>query len=305
VKIAGNTLENVIFKFHFERNFERKPFQVPLPISKSLSIPRSRIKVEFIRKSAKWQFSSMLSRKEAGRENTAENVMPMFESNLVEGIARCTFSGYVGFGGKYLSTFEKPAAQVQSDIAMNPVSGGALFVLATEIKKYFKPFKVSSRELMANIHYIREIFMICHVNKLNTLSLIVRDNLGEEFVINFDIDKIAVKKVPPKLRIGGDSALAEFFMRLNSQQCRLLFMRHLSALKIPLRASIQPRLQIWVNGANYNLPVTPKFQQNYLNGIANTLWPHNSIGTREQLKPFHLSRTFDQIGKASMHGENE
>ena len=24
VKIAGNTLENVIFKFHFERNFERK-----------------------------------------------------------------------------------------------------------------------------------------------------------------------------------------------------------------------------------------------------------------------------------------
>jgi hypothetical protein len=82
-------------------------------------------------------------------------------------------------------------------------------------------------------------------------------------------------------------------------------MRHLSALKIPLRASIQPRLQIWVNGANYNLPVTPKFQQNYLNGIANILWPHNSIGTREQLKPFPLSQTFDQIGKASMHGENE
>ena len=120
--------------------------------------------------------------------------------------------------------------------------------------------------------------------------------------INFDIQKIDVKKVPPKLRIGGDSVVAEFFMRLNSQQCRLLFMKNLSALKIPLRTSFQPRLHIWVNGANYNLPVTPKFQQNYLNGIANTLWPHNSIGTREHLKPVNLSRTFDEIGKESMHG---
>ena len=305
VKIAGNSLENVIFKFHFERNFERKPFQVPLPISKSLSIPRSKIKVEFIRKTAKWQFSSVISRREAGREKNAENVMPMFESNLVEGVARCTFSGYVGFDEKHLSTFEKPAAQVHSDIAMNAVSGGALVIIAKEIIKFFKPFTVSSRELMADIHYVREILMICNVNKIDTLSLIVRDNLGEQFVINFDIQKIAIKKVPPKLRIGGDTALAEFFMRLNSQECRLLFMRHLSALKIPLSASAQPRLHIWVNGANYNLPITPKFQQNYLNGIANTLWPHNAIGTREHLKPFHLSRTFDEIGKASMHGEKE
>ena len=303
VKVAGDPLENVIFKFHFERNFERKPFQVPLPISKSLSIPRSRIKIEFVRKSAKWQFSSVLSRKVAGREIGAENVMPMFVSNLVEGIARCTFSGYLGFGGKHLSTFEKPAAQVQSDVAMNPVSGDALFTLATEIKTFFSPFVVSSRELMANIHYLRDILMVCNVNKLDMLSLIVRDNLGEQFVINFDIHNIVIKKVPPKLRIGGDSALAEFFMRLNSQECRLLFMRHLSALKIPLQASNLPRLQIWVNGANYNFPITPKFQQNYLNGIANTLWPHNSIGTREHLKPAQLSRTFDEIGRASLHGK--
>ena len=50
VKIAGNPLENMIFKFQFERNFERKHFQVPLPISKCLSIPRSRIKVDYVRK---------------------------------------------------------------------------------------------------------------------------------------------------------------------------------------------------------------------------------------------------------------
>jgi hypothetical protein len=115
VSVAGDPLENVIFKFHFEKNFERKPFQVLLPISKSLSIPRSRIKVEFVRKSGKWQFSSMLSRKEAGGgKSGAETVIPMFEENLVEGIARCTFSGYVGFGGKYLSTFEKPTCRTGS-----------------------------------------------------------------------------------------------------------------------------------------------------------------------------------------------
>ena len=80
-----------------------------------------------------------------------------------------------------------------------------------------------------------------------------------------DIRQIVIKKVPPKLRIGGDSALAEFFMRLNSRECRILFMHHLSVLKIPIRTSHLPRLRIWVNGANYKLPITPKFQQNYLN----------------------------------------
>ena len=303
VSIAGDPLENVIFKFHFERNFERKPFQVLLPISKSLSITRSRIKVEFVQKSEKWQFSSMLSRKEAGGgKSVAETVVPMFEENLVEGIARCTLSGCVGFGGKYLSTFEKPAAQDQSDVAMNPVSGGALFTLATEINLYFSHFSVSSRELLENIHYIRDVLMVCNVDKLNIISLIVRDNLGEQFIISFDIRQIVIKKVPPKLKIGGDSALAEFFMRLNSRECRILFMRHLSALKIPIRASHLPRLRIWVNGSNYKLPITPKFQQNYLNGIANTLWPNDSIGTREHLLPHPLTKTFDQIGRASLQG---
>ena len=103
-------------------------------------------------------------------------------------------------------------------------------------------------------------------------------------------------------RIGGDSALAEFFMRLNSRECRILFMRHLSALKIPIRASRLPLLRIWVNRANYKLSISPKFQQNYLNGIANTLWPNDSIGTREHLLPPPLTRTFDQIGRESLHG---
>ena len=303
VSIAGDPLENVIFKFHFERNFERKPFQILLPISKSLSITRSIIKVVFVQKSEKWQFSSMLSRKEVGGGKiVAETVVPMFEENLVEGIARCTLSGCVGFGGKHLSTFEKPAAQDQIDVAINSMSGGALFTLATEINLFFSHFSVSSRELLENIHYIRDVLMVCNVDKLNIISLIVRDNLGEQFIISFDIRQIVIKKVPPKLKIGGDSALAEFFMRLNSRECRILFMRHLSALKIPIRASHLPRLRIWVNVSNYKLPITPKFQQNYLNGIANTLWPNDSIGTREHLLPHPLTKTFDQIGRASLQG---
>jgi len=60
--------------------------------------------------------------------------------------------------------------------------------------------------------------MVCNVNKLNTISAIVRDNLGEQFMINYDIRKNIIKKVPPKLRIGGNTALAEFFMRINSRE---------------------------------------------------------------------------------------
>jgi len=37
-------------------------------------------------------------------------------------------------------------------------------------------------------------------------------------MINYDIRKIIIKKVPPKLRIGGNTALAEFFMRINSRE---------------------------------------------------------------------------------------
>ena len=39
-------------------------------------------------------------------------------------------------------------------------------------------------------------------------------------------------------------------MPLNSRDCRIFFMRHLSALKIQIRASNLPLLRIWVNGPN-------------------------------------------------------
>jgi len=143
-------------------------------------------------------------------------------------------------------------------------------------------------------------FKISNIHKNSILLVGNFDGLHLGHQKLFNLAKKYKKKF--KLKIGGDSALAEFFMRHNSRECRILFMHHLSALNIPIRASHLPRLRIWVNGANYKLPITPKFQQNYLNEIANTLWPNDSIGTREHLQPPPLTRTFDQIGRASLHG---
>ena len=141
-----------------------------MPISKSLSIPRNRIKVVFNPKTGKWLFSSMLTKQEAGGGG-GDSVLPMFEGPLVDGLTRCVSSGYVGFGGKYLSTFEKPPAQARSEIATNPVTGQDLFNLAQEIKSTFASMHASSQEVLENIHYVREVFMICNVNRYN-LSLI-------------------------------------------------------------------------------------------------------------------------------------
>ena len=79
-----------------------------------------------------------------------------------------------------------------------------------------------------------------------------------------------------------------------------MFIRQLSNLKIPLRTSNQPHLGTWINGSNFNLPDSLKHKQTYLNGIAKKLWPKDSIGTKEQLKPTPLTQTFDQIGKAAI-----
>ena len=77
-------------------------------------------------------------------------------------------------------------------------------------------------------------------------------------------------------------------------------MRQLSNLRIPLRTANRPHLETWVNGSNFNFPDSIKNKQTYLNGIAKKIWPEDSIGTKEQLKPTILSHTFDQIGRAAI-----
>ncbi|MGA1598139.1 MAG: hypothetical protein ACO4AU_03745, partial [bacterium] len=304
VRIAGDPLENVIFKYHFERNFERKPFQVPLPISKSLSIPRNRIKLQFNKDAGRWSFSSVMSRKDAGAGS--DNVLPMFNAHLAEGVARSVFSGYVGFGGRSLTSFEKSASNSRHEAAVNPITGQDLFTLAEELQGFFGKMHVKSRELLENVHYIRDIFVACHVNRFNALSLVIRDNLAEQFVISFTIRDIKVPpKIPPNMKMGADEELPRFFMRLNSRQCRMMLLKYLAALKIPMLTKYPPRLKVWVNPGKFDLPVAPKHALIYVNGIANALWPHDGVGTREFLLPPPLETSFDGLGKEAIRRYSE
>ena len=221
----------------------------------------------------------------------------MFQSPLVNGLTRCVSSGYIGFGGKYLSTIEKPPASGMNEIATNPVTGQDLFNLAAELKLVFSPISISSREILENIHYIKEIFMACHFNKFNLITLIVRDNLGDQFVVNFNIDNIPKKKIAPRYRIGGDEEFPIFLFRLNSKYFRILILKYLAALKIPILSSKQPLLKIWIAPGKFNLPIAQKFKQAYINGLAETIWPNDSIGTREQLIPKIIKKSFEEVGQ--------
>ena len=218
----------------------------------------------------------------------------------MEGIAHFALTGLICFDSKHVPTFEKPASQVKIDIAKNSITGGELFSLAADINTFFAQFEISSREMLENILYVRDVMMICNVNKQDTISLIVRDNFARFYVKNFQIGNIAIKNIPQNLNFKGEDTLSKFFMRLNSRECRLLFIRQLSNLKIPLRTSNQPHLGTWINGSNFNLPDSLKYKQTYLNGIAKKLWPKDSIGTKEQLKPTPLTHSFDQIGKEAI-----
>jgi len=300
VKVSGDALENAAFKYYFEQNLERKPFQLQRPFSNSVCKPSTKIKVEFNRKTGKWKFGTIISGNQEVVETETGKVIPLFEVELVEGIARFALSGFISFDGKHVPKIEKPVSQVKSDVAKNSISGGELFSLAADINTFFPKFEISSREMLENIHYIRDVMMICNVNKQDTISLIVRDNFARFYVKNFQIGNISIKNIPQNLNFKGEEALTKFYMRLNSRECRLLFMRQLSNLKIPLRTSNQPHLGTWINGSNFNLPDSLKHKQTYLNGISKKLWPKDSIGTKEQLKPTPLTHTFDQIGKAAI-----
>ena len=293
VRVSGDALENVAFKYYFEQNFESKPFQLQRPFSNRMCKLSSKIKVEFNRKTGKWKFGAIISGNQEVDGRETEKVIPMLETDLTEGIARIALSSFTRFNGKHITKFEKPVSQAKSDVAKNSILGVELFSLAADINTFFSKFEISSREMLENIHYIRDVMMICNVNKQDTISLIVRDNFARFFVKNFQIGNIAIKNIPQNLNSKGEDTLSKFFMRLNSTECRLLFIRQLSNLKIPLRTSNQPHLGTWINGSNFNLPDSLKHKQTYLNGIAKKLWPKDSIGTKEQLEPTPLTNVFD------------
>lgn len=303
LKLAGDPLENVIFKYHFERNFKRKAYQIPFPISKTLSIPRKRIMLDFNSKKQKWIFKSILSKKEVLRQTSryagrAENEIEMFEAPLVEGIARCVINGYIGFSSHNLTSFEKPPTLSKGTIATNPINHQEVLLLATEMKEFFEPIAIRSRELLENTHYIRDIFMVCNANRFSSISLMVRDNFGNFFVIGFNLDRIQVQIPPSFLKV--DFNLSRFFLQFNTRKCRRLFISTLGTLNIPLRVEYSSRFKIWINPGNFNLLVAPKFHRIYLDGIIRSLWSTDLLGTADFLKPKKLVHTFDFMGKEAI-----
>ncbi len=265
VKVSGDELENAAFKYYFEQNLERKPFQLMRPFSKSMCKPSKKIKVEFNRKTEKWKFGTIVGENKEVDYNKKGEVIPMLEADLTEGIAHFALSKFMSFDSKIVPRFQKTASQAKSDVAKNSISGRELFSLASYINLFFSQFEISSREMLEHIHYIRDVMMICNVNKQDTISLIVRDNFDYFFLKNFQIGHIEIKNIPQNLNFKWEDALNKFYMRLNSRECRLLFMRQLSNLKIPLRTSKQPHLGIWINGSNFNLPDSLKYDQRYHN----------------------------------------
>ncbi|MBF0352189.1 MAG: hypothetical protein HQM11_14240 [SAR324 cluster bacterium] len=304
VKIAGEPLENVIFKYHFEKNFERKLFQVPLPISKSLSIPRNRIMLEFDATTEQWQFKSILSKKEVKQMggsamNREESEMVMFSEALVQGLARCVFSGYLGYGATNSTSFLKLPAKGNSLVGTNPVNSQELELLAHDIHDFFRPISIKPYELLDHIHYIREIMIICNVNRFNTLSMIVRDNLNEAFVLDQNIDAISIK-FDQKHMVSNDKQFPSFFQRFNTKECRQQFLDTLNQLEIPLNANHPPKCKVWCNTGSFEIPIAPKFYRVYLNGIASTLWPLESLREPAFLTPLKLDSTLDSLGKQAI-----
>ncbi|MBF0286428.1 MAG: hypothetical protein HQM14_01305 [SAR324 cluster bacterium] len=308
IMLAGDPLENVIFKYHFERNFKHKPFQVPFPISKSLSIPRKRITLQFNSKSQKWIFKSMLSRKEAMGNvsryaDRSGSELEMFEAPLVEGIARCVLSGYLGFTERNLTSFEKPPARSLGNAASNPVTHQDLQIIATEMHQFFRPIPVRPKELLENIHYIRDIFIVCNVNRFSRISVVVRDNFGDHFVTGFDISRIQVKIRPSHMKV--DFNLSRFFMQFNTRECRIQFMKALDVLNIPLLSQYKFKSKIWINSGNFKLLGNPKFHKIYLDGIVHALWDLDLIGTPEFLEPKKLKTSIDFLGKEAVRNRRQ
>jgi len=304
IPVAGDVLENVIFKYHFERNFERKPFQIQLPISKSLSIPRPLVVIRHHPKTDLWKFLAMVSRHGTG-QGSQGNILEMFEAKLTEGIARCVFSGYIGFSARALTTFQKEAAKFQTRVSNNPFAADDAQQLAQSIEEFFTELSLLPSEVLQHVHYIRDIFMVCNVDRFMTLSLIVRDNLGKTFVIDYDLSQIHVKSHEEDVSGDQNQHPEFFFNRLKSTKAKELFLKELGKLKIPLDLKRPPRFGFWINTRNFNLPANSKYHRVYLDGIMNRLMP--AEGKFAPWFPYtpRIEETLDQIGKQAIQEHHE
>jgi hypothetical protein len=307
VKVGGDTNENVIFKHHFERNFKRKPNQIPLPISKSLCIPRSLILISFNPKSGKWKFLSVLSRREAWASGRTDgsNAMIMFEEGLVQGVARCVFSGYVGYKAPRITAWQKEAAKSSTKVSGNPFTQDDVQVLAQEIHDFFPPHQLRPQELLEHLHYVEDVMMVCNVNEFLSVSLIVRDNLGDVFVTDFDLESIPIDFFE-KPNSDEDHKVQVFFLRLQTAGARERFRHTLEMLGAPLHPDHPPHFRIWVNPKNFEMTMSSKYRGIYLNGIAQRLWPAEGehVPWQKDALPETIA-SFDSIGHQAIDAFHE
>lgn len=258
VPIGGDQMENFIFKHHFERNFRRKPYQIALPIAKSLSLPRRGILLRYDPESQRWHFFSRLPRREAGNEHLSM----MFTENLAQGVARCVLSGYVGFGKRNHTAFQKDLTSATDPVAQNPFAADDLEELARELNECFGPMRLLPRELLSGQHYVRDLFVACNVNRYGVLTLVVRDNLEESFAIDYPLPDL--KQLRPEM--------PEFFAALNTKKAREGFRKALRSLQIKLDEEQLKTFRIWVNPRSFMLSINPRYRSVYLSGIASRLW---------------------------------
>jgi len=271
---------------------------VPLPISKSLCIPRNVILLEFEPKKEKWKFKAMISKKAGG---SGGNQLEMFQSNLVEGVTRSVFSKYIGFDARAMTSFQKNAVSSRSVVASNPVTADDLQNLAGDIKGFCKPIRVSSNELLENIYYLYDVMIVCNVDRPLGCAAIVRTNFDEQFVFTFDLNKTPTIDKDPGLASTKNQPMHTFYQRFNSLPARKLYWEAFNKLNLPMSEEQPPKLKIWVNPGSFNLNVTPKYQRIYLNGIAETLWkPEHVWKEPADDAKFALIKDFDELGKQAI-----
>ena len=76
--------------------------------------------------------------------------------------------------------------------------------------------------------------MVCNANRFMNIALIIRDNLGKIFVIDYDLSVIPYKSRNNEV-IGEEHQPPEvFFNRLKTSKAREFFLKEVGKLKIPL-----------------------------------------------------------------------
>ncbi len=302
IDMAGDPLENWTFQYHFNRSFKKRPHQLPLPVSRRQSVPRKLIMTSYQARKDRWKFQSVLSKSETGAGRSthkSENEVTMFEAPLAYGLAQCVVSGYVGVQSWNLTSFRKPpVSDPKTDTASNTMTQQDLQDLAFAMHRFFPRESIIPRELLEDVQYITKVFVVGNANFFGCVSIVVKDNFADFFVLDYDLRSIKVQ-LPEGIK--GDENFYRFFYQLNSKESRARFVNTIKTLQIPFSVRHPADLTLWIHHADFAVPTTPTFYRTYVNGIANSLWHPNTLGSSAFLMPTKIKQTLEKIGQESIN----